>query len=71
VKNINVDLNDTEDSHECIPQLEGDVILWTCPLCPGFWRKQTLGTGEMVTHHTAKSFRSRHYGQIAIKDVFQ
>jgi hypothetical protein len=40
------------DAHECTQQIQGDWVVFTCPLCPDYRRKMHRETGEFVDETT-------------------
>lgn len=37
-----------ENSHHCTSHIEGDWIVWRCPICPDYERRLNVKTGKMT-----------------------
>jgi len=42
------------DAHQCKQEIQGDWVIFTCPLCPNYRRKMHRETGEIVNENTGK-----------------
>lgn len=53
------------ERHECQAYAEADgaVIVYTCPLCPGWERRLDMRAGTMETKNKGLYFHISHFGQ--------
>jgi hypothetical protein len=46
---LDIKFTDSEATHTCDSQVEGNWVVFTCPLCSDFSRRMNLETGELHT----------------------
>lgn len=44
---MEIEFNNLNDSHHCTSHVDGDWIVWRCPICLEYERKFNVKTGEM------------------------
>lgn len=46
----------SENAHHCTSHVDGEWIIWICPICTGYYRKLNWKTGEMISNTNGSVF---------------
>ena len=64
MKGLNLEFTNGDfDGHYCVSKLDGDWIIWTCPICVGYERRLNWKTGDLVSNDIARNSIIKHSGK--------
>ncbi len=50
----------SENSHKCYGEMEGDWVVFRCPVCEDYERRVNFKTGEMKSHYNEDNLIPHH-----------